>query len=272
MKREILAKATSREDFIDHDKFSTKELFGCRCEVRFWAGDTCKHNLGKRADNTARPNNDHWQWEIDIAPRGYVCPRALERHLAREDGDPPVQGCPILLFNEPPSEAWVLAQDPNDPVGTLAGRAVSDQIRTNDLCHKCAGAPIGANNRLERDQSRMFTYNGEDTFPIQPYLYKPSNGSAQPCYPLLTVGAYYHLKDLRQFKGVKLDDIWMPNVRVGDGQGRSSLGCTLMQWNGVMADVAREWSNDGVVVDQYQPGFRDEVVRRLNPPTTPQQE
>jgi hypothetical protein len=163
-KRELLKAARSREDLINHNKINSLKYFGCRCELRIYAGDMCKHNLAKGPDGKTlnMPNNPHWQWEIDVAPRGFVCPRALERHFKGE-GDPLADGCPILLFDEPPRAEWVLAQDPSDAPGTLAGRAVTDKVRVGKPCFHCDGVEVDdATNRVRRSQAHKFAYNGEE--------------------------------------------------------------------------------------------------------------
>jgi hypothetical protein len=85
-KRAIISNAASREDFHDYDKIHNPTAdgwvgFNCLCELRFITGSHCLKNhliKGEDGNTVATPGNPHWAWSIDIAPRGFVCPRVWE--------------------------------------------------------------------------------------------------------------------------------------------------------------------------------------------------
>jgi hypothetical protein len=209
IKQTILENAASREDFIDHDKVHSKGFFGCLCELSFWTGSPCiQQHLTKGADNKTinMPGNSHWSWHIDVAPRGYVCPRAYERQLAAPFEK--AEGCPILLFDEPPSKEWALAQISTDPVGTVAGHVLQNKYQRP--CPKCDGGEVDVTQRLRTNQAARFEFRGffGDRFraPVLPVQYELP-GTMRPRHGMLRNGGWYHRVELSQFDGVATKEL-----------------------------------------------------------------
>jgi len=236
-KREIVANAQYREDFIDHDKTHSEEFFGCLCELVIYTGQQCEKHLvkGPNGEPIVTPN-PHWCWGIDVAPRGYVCPVAYARW--KQDTTKPVDGCEILLFNQGPSEAWVLAQEANEvPV------RASQKSRAG-VCPKCVGVTVDDTHRLHSDQRSRFEFQGiyEDKFkaPVLPMQYKP--GGMNSVHALLKKDGWYHDLELSKFPGVKMKDVWIPHVGKGwirDDEGKELVveGITKEHWKGAQAHV-----------------------------------
>lgn len=132
-KDHIVETATSREHFHDIDKIVNAPGYGtCLCELRFITGTQCLQHLRKGPDGKTLPSGkDHWAWFIDINPRAMLCPHAKDNGL-KSDGKR--FHCDILIRE--PTEDWVLEQDPNDPQGTVAGRASSDLV-FEGKCPRC---------------------------------------------------------------------------------------------------------------------------------------
>jgi hypothetical protein len=257
--QEVLDTATSREDFHDYDLIHNHEKFpqGCLCELRFISGQECaQKHLVKGPDGKTMPTgNDHWAWYIDIAPRGYLCPSARERHLASIGGPPDRAGCPILLSNKPPPKEWVLAQDPGDVVGTLAGRAVTDEYPPG-LCPRCRGEDVDKEtNELHADQSEKFVYKGPCKPTQQPMEYRPSKYE-QYVHPLLARSTHHHKKELMQFPGVDAKEVWIERrkySKIVDGKLVEKRGCTLKDWNEALG-AALDAADQGQVLEPHADG------------------
>jgi hypothetical protein len=230
IKREILREAKTREHFHDYDKIhdARRRRIDCLCELRLITGCDCFEHISKGSDGktVGMPNNQHWAWTIDVAPRGFVCPRAKEYHEASMGG-PTTSGCPILLFDKPPPEDWVLAQDSNDPTGTPAGRACD--IVLPGKCEKCQGKKVDdkTHELLENQRCKAMKYLGGLGVIRQPVKYQPDIDSGSVVeHALLEPGNYYTLLDLTSWQpSIPWSDIWLEHVRLKNGK-KHKHGCT----------------------------------------------
>jgi hypothetical protein len=263
IKKDILATATSREDFHDYDKIHA-EGNDCLCELRIITGKDCEKHLkkdGKTGQTENLGSNRHWGWYIDIAPRGYLCP-AVWRRRNRLAVDVGYEGCSILI--EPPSEEWVLAQLPGDPEGTCAGRAVGDEVRLG-VCCACAGSAMRDNHEIRVEQLSKFKYLGETKWFIQPVEYRPMEPNCLR-HPLLELNSRYDQWYLLHFREstprVSARDIWLPHVTYWDdrysqnhNKAKERKGCRLETWQKALSHV------DAGTPDQETERFALEALR-----------
>jgi hypothetical protein len=120
------------------------------------------------------------------------------------------QACPILVFDEGPSEEWVLAQMENDPVGTVAGRAVGDIYIHGKKCPACMGYEVSENNKWMYDQSALLGLRGENAAGLKaPVIYRPQSGSS--AHGMLEPEDLVHPEDVLSIPNVSKDDLWVPD-------------------------------------------------------------
>jgi hypothetical protein len=219
----IADNARSREDFHDYNKIMDPPNFGeCLCALRIISGTKCAKFFKKTATGGCHPDaNDHWVWQIDIAPNRMVCPIAKQRYLGKAYRHP----CKILI-KAPPAE-WVLQHHPDDLAGVVAGRIATEDFRRGELCIKCqlketnAKINITAANEWEEDQSyklkfKELLYPPDDVrdWPegeyIQPVKYQPESGFSR--FPTLVPNQPYILHELQYVLDIDLKDIFITDA------------------------------------------------------------
>jgi hypothetical protein len=157
------------------------------------------------------------------------------------------------MFNEPPSEAWVLAQDPADPVSTPAGRLTKELVR-DGLCCYCMGLKEDATNRFLSSQRFKFKYRGKvGRSSSRSYTY-PWRGDGNPTgesvHVLLEPWNWYGKWELERFPGVTSEDIWLPRVpnELVNEFGRAKRGMTQKELNDLAAEAQAEMQAAGGVL------------------------
>jgi hypothetical protein len=210
----IIANATSREDFHDYNwQQSADAGYGsCLCEVRIISGSDCvkhleKGELGDLAKVGEPCNNKHWAWQIDIAPRDKICPRALMRYdddvRAASGAEHLVKatGCREILLVKAIPEEWVLATMPKDSGFAIPGRAITDIMRPNSKCFSCRYKDwVNEFNEVIVDQVYKLDPRGMLEWPMR---YDAENGKTR--HKSLVPGEYYGAKRLADF-GVREEE------------------------------------------------------------------
>jgi hypothetical protein len=217
----VVANATSREDFHDYNwQMSAAGGWGsCLCEIRIVTGGRCMKYLRKGEDEAVR--NLHWAWQLDVAPRGKVCPLALKKRYEYKNEQSKWPCREILLLDklgrkdEGIDRDWVLAMTPNSPDDAIPGRAISDIVISGE-CVNCRYLAEERKAGRNPDPRGIMTRFNEIPDPVmvdkmnaseweeRPIRYRPVNHH-QTGHPTLVDGDYYYRERLTRLGVLEAD-------------------------------------------------------------------
>jgi hypothetical protein len=225
--QEIADNAQSREDFHNYNVIMDPPYWGnCTCAIRIICGTECGKYYLKDQDGkegkTHPEGKNHWAWQIDIAPHRVVCPFAALRARSAL-GDVQHQACREILIKAPTSE-WVLAQHPDDPKNTLAGRVTTDVI-WKSKCPRCLGKNVSDKNELLESQMNKINSRLEDQYPSIPNpegwtkkfyetpvtYHPPPDLKPEAYHPLLEIGQQYAPS---QLSSIDPEHIWIDELGI----------------------------------------------------------
>jgi hypothetical protein len=202
-----------KEDFHNYDYIDGYQgQWGrCLCELRIITGKECLPHFEANAEGkTPSSAKDHWAWLVDVAPRGKVCPVAKGVcDLALGEPLP----CNIMLGNNGPPSAWILAQDEGAKEETLPGRI--DDVTLLRKCLKCQNASKveQETNKANLDQKAKAIYLESPNATTQPMKYKPMSGES--VHWSLNIDKLYHVDDVRKVGVMWANDLWVGDEQTG---------------------------------------------------------